>query len=71
MSNDELYNLLDVRCEHCGNKIEVEPDVIYIDAPEEPSGERPAYFCDDYCLDKWWNDPPENPCAVIPEEVEV
>lgn len=63
MTDQELYALLDVRCEHCGEKIEHEPDRIHIEDLDEPSGERVAYFCDDFCLDKWWNQPEGNPCT--------
>lgn len=67
MTNAELYNLLDVCCERCGDKIEFEPEIIFLDAPEEANGERAAFFCDEYCLDKWFNEP-GNPCTHEEEE---
>ena len=68
ISVDDLYTLLDVRCEHCGEPIRVEPDILYIDDPESDTGERAAYFCDDWCVNEWFQEPAGNPCNVVEEE---
>jgi hypothetical protein len=68
ISVEELYSLLDVRCEHCGEKIMVEPDILYIDDPDSDTGERAAYFCDDFCSHAWFNEPADNPCNAVEED---
>jgi len=51
-----LYKMLDVKCEYCGKPITKEPIRIWIDA-KAPATERPAFFCNDECIDTWWMTP--------------
>lgn len=60
-----MYSWLDGKCEYekCQKPITEAPLILWLDAPNESNGERPAYFCSDECLEAWFNSPLDNPCT--------
>jgi hypothetical protein len=58
-----MYKLFDVNCEQCGKSIEKAPSIIWIDSPTDTNHERPGYFCNDECIELWFNSPADNPCC--------
>ena len=62
--NSSLYRMLGDNCEQCGKPIAGAFVRIWVE-DNNPCGERPALFCDDVCLEKWWKEPVEETDTLI------
>ena len=55
--NSILYRMMDDNCEQCGKPIMSEGVSLWIAPLDDLEHEKLAVFCDEACIDLWWEDP--------------